>query len=239
MPAEFGRLKFQSLKGMFIAELERMIISGSVKPGERLPPERELAERMGVSRTVVNAGILDLASKGFLRVIPRKGTFVCDYRQEGTLAIFSTLLNHLEDDTDLKLLLDTNTARKILEIECARSAALNRHEDDVEALTSFMEEMKSAGDTETLISLNVGFHHRIAVASGNMILCVLLNAFNDIIRKVLSRFYAIPSAVECSLESHALLLGDIAKGDGAAAAERMARIFEDSERIFRRHHGLD
>jgi DNA-binding FadR family transcriptional regulator len=98
-----------------------------------------------------------------------------------------------------------------------------------------MQGMRDEHDTDSLISMNVAFHHRIAIASGNMILCVLLNAFNDIIRKVLSRFYALPTAVERSLESHSLLLENIVNGDSAAASDRMAIIFDDSERIFRKY----
>ncbi len=235
MAVEFGKLQFQSLKEMFLSEIERRILSDELKPGDRLPPERDLAARMGVSRTVVNAGILELASRGFLRVVPRKGTFVNDYRHEGTLAIFSTLLKHLGQEMDLKLFFDSNTARKILEVECARSAAANRSAEDLEVLRSLMETMETSGDTETVIAANVRFHHQIAIASGNMILCVLLNSFKDIMGKVLLHFYSIPSAVRHSLDSHRALLGAIEKGDGPAAAAGMERIFRESEALFRKH----
>lgn len=233
MSVELNKLEPQSLKDLFMSEIERLIISDTLKAGQRLPPERDLATRMGVSRSVVNAGILELASKGFLRVVPRKGTFVNDYRHEGTLAIFKSLLNHLGEDMDLKLFIDTNSARKVLEVECARAAALNRTRENLDSLTLLMEEMKKAHDADTLISTNVQFHHQLAIASDNMILCVLLNSFQDIIKKVLSRFYAIPRAVQSSLESHALLLEDIRTGNSASAAARMEKIFIDSERIFR------
>jgi len=238
MAIEFNELKFKSLKEMFMSEIERRIITDTIKAGDRLPPERELAAKMGVSRSVVNAGILELASKGFVRVVPRKGTFVSDYRHEGTLAIFNTLLNHLGEDMDLKLLLDTNSARKALEVECARSAAVNRTQADLETLASLVEEMRNAADTDALISANIRFHHRVAIASGNMILCVLLNAFKEIIRKVIAHYYKVPTAVQCSLDSHTLLLDDIKKGDSAAAAARMEGIFVDSEMIFRKHNNL-
>lgn len=62
---EFSKLNAPSLKELFIQELETMILSGRLMVGEKLPPERELAESMQVSRAVVNSGITELAEKAF------------------------------------------------------------------------------------------------------------------------------------------------------------------------------
>ena len=57
----------------FIEIMKKQILSGERKPGDRLPPERELAAQLGFSRGSVNQGMLDLARMGFLRIVPRKG----------------------------------------------------------------------------------------------------------------------------------------------------------------------
>ena len=75
---KFERIASPSLKDLFVQQLERMILSGELAVGDQIPPERDLAEQMGVSRTVINAGIADMASKGFLEIRPRKGVFVAD-----------------------------------------------------------------------------------------------------------------------------------------------------------------
>jgi GntR family transcriptional regulator, transcriptional repressor for pyruvate dehydrogenase complex len=235
MTVELNELHFQSLKELFIHEIEKMIIFDKFKKGERLPTERELASKMGVSRSVVNAGILDLASKGFLRVVPRKGTFVNDYRTEGTLAIFGTLLRHLGEEMDPELFLNANSARRSLEVECARCAAALRTEADIGILDGLMKAATATEDVKELIAINVDFHHQIAMASRNMVLCILLNAFKDIVKQVLEYFYQIPDAMQQSLDSHALLLEDIRRGDSASAAASMEKIFNDSERIYRDH----
>ena len=80
----FAPLKAESLKELFVKEIEAKIISGQLRPGDRLPPERELASLMEISRSIVNSGILELESKGFVKVIPRKGTVIVDYKTEGT-----------------------------------------------------------------------------------------------------------------------------------------------------------
>jgi len=235
MAIELSEIKFQSLKEQFISEIEKMIILDKIKINERLPPERELASRMGVSRSVVNAGILDLASKGFLRVVPRKGTFVNDYRTEGTLGIFNTLLRHLGEEMAPELFLNANAARRALEVECARSAAVNRTDEDIAAMERLIDAAKGTDAVDGLIAINLEFHHRIAIASRNMILCILLNAFKDIMRQVLEHFYGIPGALRRSMETHALLLEDIRNGNAGSAAARMELIFTDSERIYREH----
>jgi GntR family transcriptional regulator, transcriptional repressor for pyruvate dehydrogenase complex len=235
MAIELNKLQFQSLKEQFIHEIEKMIILDQIKKDERLPSERELASRMGVSRSVVNAGILDLASKGFLRVVPRKGTFVNDYRTEGTLGIFNTLLRHLGEEMAPELFLNANAARRALEVECARSAAGYRTDEDLTAMERLIAAAAATEEIDRVIAINIELHHLIAIASRNMILCILLNAFKDIMRQVLEHFYRIPGAMRRSMDTHALLLEDIRKGDAAAAAARMELIFTDSERIYREH----
>ena len=56
--------------------MKNRILSGELKPGDRLPPERELAEQLGFSRGSVNQGMLDLARMGFLRIVPRRPSFL-------------------------------------------------------------------------------------------------------------------------------------------------------------------
>lgn len=61
---EFKEIVSPSLKDLFVKEIERMIFSGELKIGDRLPPEREMAKMMSVSQTVVNTGIVVLATRG-------------------------------------------------------------------------------------------------------------------------------------------------------------------------------
>ena len=65
---EFQKISSHSLRDLFIEQLEHLILSGKLQVGEKLPPERQLAEMMQVSRAVVNSGISELEKKGFLTV---------------------------------------------------------------------------------------------------------------------------------------------------------------------------
>ncbi|HEY9573940.1 MAG TPA: winged helix-turn-helix domain-containing protein, partial [Lachnospiraceae bacterium] len=91
---QFDKLNTPTLTELFIKDLESKILSGRMSVGDKLPPERELATSMGVSRAVVNTGISSLAKKGFLTVKPRVGTFVADYRRLGTLDTLIAIMNY-------------------------------------------------------------------------------------------------------------------------------------------------
>ena len=83
---KFEKISLPSQRELFIRKMQEMIISGELAVNERIPPERELAQELGISRTVVNAGIAVLVNQGFLQVRPRQGTFVADYKKEASAA---------------------------------------------------------------------------------------------------------------------------------------------------------
>ena len=86
-------LKAESLKEVFISRFEDLILTGKLAIGQRLPPERELAVQLGVSRPVVHEGLLDLSVKGLVTMKPRAGTVVNDYRKEGSLFMLESIFN--------------------------------------------------------------------------------------------------------------------------------------------------
>ena len=111
---EFAKLSAPSLKDLFVQQLQGMILSDELPMGTQLPPERELAQQMQVSRAVVNGGLAELAQQGFLEVRPRQGTFVADYRRKGNL---STLIAIMEYQGGV---LGKDEIRSILEVRrCA------------------------------------------------------------------------------------------------------------------------
>ena len=91
---DFGQIVAPTIKELFIERIEGMILSGVLKPGDRLPSERELAEQMKISKTIVHIGLEDLARMGFLEVTPRRGTVVADYRKHPTPQSLSALVGY-------------------------------------------------------------------------------------------------------------------------------------------------
>ena len=80
----FDKISVMSVREEFVRAIENKILSGELKVGDRLPSARELCTMMGVSLTSVTTGITELANKGFLKVKPRHGVYVKDYRKEAT-----------------------------------------------------------------------------------------------------------------------------------------------------------
>ena len=118
----FTRLNTPTLKQNCTQAIMSKIISGELKPGDRLPPERELAEMMGISRSSVNQSVLELESMGFLNIQPRRGTVVRDYRKYPTPQSLAAIMSYDSVELDHSIFSDMMDFRRLVEMECARLA---------------------------------------------------------------------------------------------------------------------
>ena len=84
----------ESLKEKFIKYFENLILSGELKIGDKLPPERELAKKLNISRPIIHEGLIELQKRDLIKIIPRKGTFVNNYLKEGSIAFLESLLRY-------------------------------------------------------------------------------------------------------------------------------------------------
>ena len=89
----FKKLTAPTLKELFVQELEALILSGELAIGQKLPSERDLAQKMQISRSVVNDGLAEMARRGFLEISPRQGTVVADFHRNGTLDILVSIMS--------------------------------------------------------------------------------------------------------------------------------------------------
>ena len=141
----FNKISAPSLRGIFVRELENMILSGELQVGEKLPSARDLAEQMGVSRTVVNAGLSELAGKGFLEVRPRVGVFVSDYSRNGTLSTLIAIMSYNGR------MLRRNEVKAILEIRSALECLILKlvvfkiTSDELLTMEHLLDEIKEIG----------------------------------------------------------------------------------------------
>lgn len=185
---EFAKLSAPTLKDLFVKELEAMILSGSLEIGQRLPPERELAERMQVSRAVVNGGIAELARKGFLHVKPRSGVYVADYRRYGTAETLLSIMNYNGGH------LRRAEVRSILEIKVvvdrlAVELAVDRLTDDgLSALQGPLESLNRDLPPEKSADAAFDFYHELAMISGNSLLPLIYRSFKVPIIHLWTRF---------------------------------------------------
>lgn len=233
MRRSFQPLKSPSLKALFVSEIQNRIISGELSIGERLPPERELAELLHVSRGVVNAGIVELAAKGFLELRPRQGSFVADYNRKGSLPILMAIMNFHGGRLDRQIFESLMAVRMLIEVESAALAASRRSDEDLREMESILERMKGGpGASADFLALqNFSLHYAMVRASGNILYAMILGAFEPLCLRLIQSYLAIDVDREASYRRHAELVAAVRDGQPELAAERTRAILEEGARF--------
>lgn len=188
---EFSKLSAPTLKELFVRELESMILSGRLPVGTQLPPERDLAVSMQVSRAVVNAGIAELARKGFVVVRPRIGNFVADYRRDGTFETFLSIVSYNGGNLrqeEIRSILELRIALDTLAVElCAARIT----DSELTRLRDSTEHISRAQSPEEAVRYAFAFQHQLALYSGNALLPVIFTSFKSITRTLWLRFCSL------------------------------------------------
>ncbi len=170
MLESLSKIQIQNPVEIIISQIRELIKTGVVKPGEKLPAERKLAEHLGVSRGQVREAINKLETYGILKVQPQSGTIVNGI---GIVALEGLISDVLKiEKVDFKSLIDT---RILLEKEAARLAALNRTQDDIIEIEIALHNYKKAlAVNDAAVEEDLLFHIKIAEASKNTVLKSLM-----------------------------------------------------------------
>ena len=193
---EFGKLCAPTLKELFVKEMEGSILSGRLAVGAKLPTERELSEMMQVSRAVVNAGLSEMERKGFLTVKPRSGTFVADYRRNGTVETLVSIMSYnggmlgkaeIKSILEFRMVLDTLAVRLLIpRIDSAGLAML----------ADYILSLKETDSPSKAAEIAFNFHHELGILSGNTLLPLIFFSFKYPIINLWERYcllYGVPS----------------------------------------------
>lgn len=186
---EFKKLAAPSLRELFVTELESKILSGDLKIGQKLPSERELAASMQVSRAVVNAGIAEMEQKGFLFIRPRVGTFVADYRKNGTLDTLVSIMRYNGGalaKNEIKSILEL----RVVLVTLAASLCIREVEDSVIEGTLFpiLDEIRHSSSNEDVVENTYRLYHELAFISGNALLPLIFVSFRDLVCRLWLRY---------------------------------------------------
>ncbi|MDD5016716.1 MAG: GntR family transcriptional regulator [Eubacteriales bacterium] len=233
MTDKFAKLNKDTLKQQFIKEMQRMIISGELKEGQRLPSERDLSSALGISRGIVNAGIVELSAKGLLRIVPRIGTFVSKFEEDGTICALELLMNYSDGKINEPLFLDMIEVKRQLESRCAYLAAKSRTEPDLDEMKKLRHKIFAEDDLDRLTELNFLFHHRIALSTHNTVYTLLDKSFEPVSKNIIRYFYSQKGVAERSKQLLSKIYESIKKNDAENAAKYTADIFDTAERIIK------
>lgn len=199
-----------------IDRLRAFIDSADLQPGDRLMSERELAERLGVSRTSVRQALTALRAQGMVEI--RHGDGVYLLRSPGDL-IPNLAAEIAGSEVDHAMIWEV---REGIEVEAARVAAARRREDDLvamrAALAAMADSVREGGDG---IAGDRAFHAAVATASHNPLLRELVAQLSEAIDRTSAASLTVAGRPPISLEAHHRILAAVEAGDGEEAAERM------------------
>jgi GntR family transcriptional regulator, transcriptional repressor for pyruvate dehydrogenase complex len=227
-------IEFESPTDKIIQQLKQLITTGQLKPGDRLPAERVLAEKLGVGRSYVREAIRKLEFFGLLKTSPQSGTYVSGYSIKMIEGVLTDIINFNKDDFSALI-----EARYYMEINAARLAAMRRTEEDLALLRSAVADYDNkVNSKQDAVQEDMFIHLRIANATKNSVFeSMLLMLLPDIIRNIIENKVCGDDRGVRAIEEHHEILQAIADQDADAAGTAMAAHLDDILRISREKKG--
>jgi len=201
--------------------IETSILQGAYKPGDRLPPERVLAETYGVSRSILREAMKHIASLGLVRTEPQSGTYVTDYGKEASLELLIYLMDNNET-LNPDILVSLMEFRELLEIGAAEKAAARSDPDFIRTLKSRLQALAKGSDNpKVLAERNYEFHAAIITRADNIAFRLLFNACRSVYLFYAGEFYRVPGHLGYTLTQLEELIAAFEKGDTAVVSDIM------------------
>ncbi|GIF65575.1 GntR family transcriptional regulator [Asanoa ishikariensis] len=157
-----------------IDKIKGMIMSGELGPGDRLPKEADLAERLGLSRNSLREAVRALSMIRVLDVRQGDGTYVTSLSPHLLLDALSFVVDFHQDDTVLQFL----EVRRVLEPAAAALAAERMLDEDIDKLRLILEDLGDEPTIEALVANDIEFHRQIAVGTDNAVLASLVDGLS-------------------------------------------------------------
>ncbi|MFD8569515.1 FadR/GntR family transcriptional regulator [Streptomyces sp. NPDC057694] len=197
-----------------IEKIKGMIVSGALRPGDRLPKESELAAELGLSRNSLREAVRALSLIRILDVRQGDGTYVTSLDPQLLLEALSFVVDFHRDDTVLEFL----AVRRILEPAATALAATRMDRDELDRLAAQLDDLGPEPSVEELVAADLDFHRGIVKASGNSVLCSLLDGLSGpTTRARIWRGLTQEDAVSRTLREHRAILAALRDGDPEAA----------------------
>jgi GntR family transcriptional regulator, transcriptional repressor for pyruvate dehydrogenase complex len=193
-----------------ILKIKEMLISGQLRPGDRLPPEKELSDALGLSRSSLREAVKALELIRVLDVRRGDGTYVTSLEPRLLLEAMSFVVDLHQDAS----VLDLFEVRRILEPAAAVIAARKATAEDLERLKQILTEVDASTSIEDLVAHDLKFHGYISDLSGNSYLSSLLESLSSrTLRARIWRGLTEEHAVERTLAEHRAIVDAMVTGD--------------------------
>ena len=226
LKSEFEIIRRDKVYEGVAKQIERLILK-KLKPGDKLPSERELAESLGVSRSSIRDAIRSLELMGMVEPRQGAGTIVREISSESLVNPLANVIKRKEE-----LIGELLDFRKMLEPQLAARAATRVSPDEITEMEEILnrQEHKLQGG-ESGVGEDSEFHYAVALASGNSVVLKVLDTLMDLLRGSRERSLQAEGRGRYSLAGHRRILAAIKKHDSEAAKTAMRRHIEEVEEI--------
>jgi GntR family transcriptional regulator, transcriptional repressor for pyruvate dehydrogenase complex len=193
-----------------IEKLRAMIVSGELRPGERLPREADLATTLGLSRSSLREAVRALSLVRILDVRQGDGTYVSSLASDSLLEALNFIVEFHRDASVLELL----EVRRILEPAASARAAVRITPEAVVALEQVLNRATTESPVEELVQADLEFHRAIAVAAGNTVLASLIESLSGPTQRArVWRGMTQEGALQRTLDEHRAIFNAISRRD--------------------------
>ena len=201
-------------------QIEKRILDGELRKGDRLPTERELAEQFQVSRTAVREAMKSLAQKGLINMRPGRGTIVIDGAREAMQNSISLMMKlKLGEVGGSDNLVEF---RVILETEIAALAAARATEKEISAMHEAIRIMdESLNDADAYINADNEFHEALAQATQNALILILINSIVHLLSEQRKQIFETEGGPQRGQIHHRRILESVTRRDPEAARAAM------------------
>lgn len=222
----------ESLSAQVAEQIQNIIIQGGLVPGDKLPSERQLAEQLGVSRTVVREATHSLQERGLVRVASGSGVYVTRLTPDVVIQNIRLLVMVQEHSFQ-----DLMEVRLMIEGEIAGLAAQRAGNENLAELDLIVQEMEKLvpqvqSDSEALeqfAQADMLFHQALARATGNVLLPVLLSPITDLMLEFRRTLSKSPGAPERAFHFHQAILRALRRRDVESCRQLMGEHMREAE----------
>ena len=205
-----------------VVQLAEAVISGAFAPGDKLPAERELAQRLEVNRTGLREALRRMESMGLVLIRPGDGVFVQPSSHSWGLELVKFLLAE-GIGLDSALMLDLAQVRRIFALALIDLAAERIDEATLEGLQQLVDRYPRQDTAQRLHGgLDFEFFHLLAQGTGNRVLLYMLNTVREVFERVSVLYYQIEEGPEVTADVYGRLVKALREGN----AKRAKKIFE-------------
>jgi len=226
-----AKVEFEAIRRSKVyEEVARQIqthIFEHLKSGDILPPERELAQKFGVSRSSVRDAIRSLELVGLLEPQQGRGTVVCEPSSDTLVGPLAAVIMQKR-----KLVSELLDVRKVIEPPLARRAALHATGAQIAEMEQILKRQNERVQRgEMAIEEDSEFHYRIALAADNSVMLRMVDVLMDMLRETRQRSLQMRGRPQKSLAGHRRILAALKRHDSGASESAMLRHLEEIENI--------